>query len=161
MSSLYSEHSTINDLVDNLMIEQWNSSVIYKKYYNECRPIQWIYTFETRNDVIYIVTTLFGIAGGLTTVLEFVVLRSVKFIMHCIQKQRARVIPETSFVQGKSLPFEKYFRIKSKVILSTFTSSMIFLNFSHLYLVECSSSFDFDKSDEDDILSLLKFSYSN
>jgi hypothetical protein len=98
LSSVYNVNSTIQELVDNLMIEQWNASPTYERYYNECHPTQCTYTFETRNDLIYIFTTLFGITGGLTTVLKLIVPRLVKFIMYCIQKQRTRVVPEMSVV---------------------------------------------------------------
>jgi hypothetical protein len=92
--SNYSINSTIKDLVGNLMIEQWNVSTMYESYYNECQPTQCTYRIETRNDVIYIFTALFGIVGGLTTALKLVVPRLVKFIMDCIRKLRTRVVPE-------------------------------------------------------------------
>jgi hypothetical protein len=98
LSSVYNVNSTIQELVDNLMIEQWNASPTYERYYSECHPTECTYTFETRNDLIYIVTTLFGIVGGLTTVLKLIAPRVVKFIMYCIQKQRTRVVPEMSVV---------------------------------------------------------------
>ncbi len=99
LSSVYSINSTIEDLIDNLMIEEWNVLTTYETYYNECHPTQCIYKLETNNDIIYIVTTLFGIVGGLTTVLKVVVPRLVKLIVYCIRKQRARVVPETFTVQ--------------------------------------------------------------
>jgi hypothetical protein len=99
LPSVYDINSTIQDLVDNLMIEQWNPSTMYEQYYNECNATQCTYTLETRNDLIYIFTTLFGIAGGLTTVLKLVVPRLVKFITYYIQKRRTRVVPENSIVQ--------------------------------------------------------------
>jgi hypothetical protein len=92
-ASVYYINSTIQELIDNLMIEQWNPSILYEQYYNECQPTQCRYTFETRNDVIYIVTTLFGIAGGLITVLKFVVPQLINFIIYCIRKHRQRVVP--------------------------------------------------------------------
>jgi hypothetical protein len=60
------------------MIEKWNVSPAYERYYNACHPTQCTYTFETRNDLIYIVTTLFGIAGGLITVLKLILPRLIK-----------------------------------------------------------------------------------
>jgi len=75
----YSQNSILQELVENLMIEQWNTPPVYERYYNECQPVQCTYTYETRNDVIYIVTALFGIAGGLTKVLKSILPRLVKF----------------------------------------------------------------------------------
>ncbi len=84
--SLYSVDSTIQELVDNLMIEEWNVLMMYETYYNECQPIQCSYKVARKNDVIYIVTTLFGIAGGLTTTLKLIVPRLVKLA----RKKRGR-----------------------------------------------------------------------
>ncbi len=86
VSSLYSVNSTIQKLVDNLMIEEWNVLMMYETYYNECQPIQCSYKVARKNDVIYIVTTLFGIAGGLTTTLKLIVPRLVKLA----RKKRGR-----------------------------------------------------------------------
>ncbi len=80
LSSVYSIHSTIKELVDNLMIEQWNASMMYERYYTECQPTQCTYTLQRRNDVIYIFTTLFGIAGGITTILQIILPPLVKFL---------------------------------------------------------------------------------
>jgi hypothetical protein len=78
--NVYSIHSTIREIVDNMMIEEWNVSSIFENYYNVCQPIQCTYTLETKNDMIYIFITLFGIAGGLTTVLELILPRLIKLI---------------------------------------------------------------------------------
>ncbi|CAF1309304.1 unnamed protein product [Adineta steineri] len=72
------ENSTIQEMMDELMIETWNSSIMYDSYYDECQPSQCIYTVETKNGAIYIITTLIGLVGGLITVLKLIVPRLVK-----------------------------------------------------------------------------------
>src|SRR5690606_29747981 len=52
--SRYSVNSTIQDLLDQLMIEHWNSSLMYENYYTACHPVTCTYIYETRNDVIFI-----------------------------------------------------------------------------------------------------------
>jgi hypothetical protein len=94
--SNYSQDSTIKDLVSNLMIEQWNVSMMYERYYNECRPKQCTY-IKTRNDLIYIFTALFGIVGGLTTVLKLVVPRLVKVV----RKKKEHRQPATGKTKSK------------------------------------------------------------
>jgi hypothetical protein len=91
LSSQYFVNSTIQELVNNLMVEEWNSPETYNIYYGECQPAQCIYTYTARNDLIYIVTTLIGLLGGLITVLKLVVPRLVKSFMHCILKRRPAV----------------------------------------------------------------------
>ncbi len=90
-SSVYSKNSTIQKLVDNLMIEQWNTTTVFESYYSACRPIQCTYTLETNNDMIYIFTTLFGIAGGLTTILKLILPRLIEFIR---KKQRQQHVSQ-------------------------------------------------------------------
>jgi hypothetical protein len=98
LSSVYSINSTIKDLIATLMIEEWNVSTIYETYYNECHPTQCTYKLETTNDIIYIITTLFGIAGGLITVLKIVVPRLVKlFVRKKTQQQQQQ--PTTSKIE--------------------------------------------------------------
>ncbi len=80
LSSRFFENSTIEELVNQLMVEEWNSSRMYDNYYNECQPSQCTYTHQTKNSIIYIVTTLVGLIGGLITVLKLIVPRLVMFV---------------------------------------------------------------------------------
>jgi hypothetical protein len=75
----FAENSTIEELVSRLMVEEWNSSVEYESYYTGCRPSQCTYAERSKNDVIYIVTTIVGLIGGLLTVLKLSVPRLVMF----------------------------------------------------------------------------------
>ena len=87
LSSNYLPNSTIQQLLDHLMIEEWNVTHMYDRYYNACQPTECTYNVEARNAVIYVVTTLIGIIGGLTTVLQFIILSSVKLVR---KKSRAK-----------------------------------------------------------------------
>jgi hypothetical protein len=88
LPSVYFTNSTIKELVDNLMIEKWNAPSIFERYYNECQPTYCTYNFVKRNDLIYIATTLFGIAGGLTTVLKFIVPKLVRLVRKKKEEQQ-------------------------------------------------------------------------
>ncbi|CAF3388423.1 unnamed protein product [Rotaria sp. Silwood1] len=54
------------------MIEQWNRTITYESYFNACQPTQCTYSYTSRNDIIYILTTFFGLTGGLITILKFI-----------------------------------------------------------------------------------------
>jgi hypothetical protein len=88
LPSQYFINSTIEELLDHLMVEQWNSSQFYDNYYNECQPAQCTYTHQAKNGIIYIVTALIGLLGGLITVLKLIVPRLVKFIRNKIGLRR-------------------------------------------------------------------------
>ncbi|CAF1660287.1 unnamed protein product, partial [Adineta ricciae] len=80
LPSRYSVESTIQDLVNDLMMEEWRTVGNYTSYYAGCRPAQCVYTYTARNDIIYIVTVLIGLVGGLMTVLQLLVPRLVTFV---------------------------------------------------------------------------------
>ena len=80
MLSRFSETSSVGDLLDEMMVDRWNRSAVYERYYAGCRPKECIYTVRARNDVIYIVTTVIGLIGGLTTALKVVVPRLVEIV---------------------------------------------------------------------------------
>ena len=60
-------------MINRLMVEAWNWSAVYENYYNRCQPVMCTYTVITRNDAIYIVTTMFGLIGGLMNILKIVI----------------------------------------------------------------------------------------
>ena len=101
LSSQYYPNTTIENLLKNLMIEQWNSIQFYDQYYEECQPLECSYKIETRNSMIYVITTLFGIFVGLITVLRWIVPLIVKFVRKKKRKMQK--------VKSKSYNSAKYF----------------------------------------------------
>ena len=85
--SQYLPNTPIKTILDRLMVEQWNWSTTYKNYYEECQPYECTYTFEARNDFIYIITVIIGLIGGLVTVLKTIVPTVVKLMMNERQSQ--------------------------------------------------------------------------
>nr|AEN94405.1 hypothetical protein [Adineta vaga] len=75
--SSFKRNSTIEDILNELMVEEWNTSVIFEDYYKECQPLQCTYSRQSKNSIIYIVTTIIGLIGGLVTVLKLLVPRLV------------------------------------------------------------------------------------
>ena len=86
-----SVQSTIQQLIDYLMVEKWNFSFSFEDYYQQCHPKQCSYTYVTRNDAIYIVTTSFSLLGGLSTVLLVLVPFCVKQARFLIRRYRRNV----------------------------------------------------------------------
>ncbi|CAF0901063.1 unnamed protein product [Adineta steineri] len=95
------ENSTIADVLDQLMVEEWINSSIYENYYSECKPSRCSYTVTSKNSAIYIITTLIGLVGGLITVLKFIVPHFVMFIRR--KKAIRRVDTETVNVKAPSI----------------------------------------------------------
>ncbi|CAF1296227.1 unnamed protein product [Adineta ricciae] len=93
--SNYFMNSTVNEILEKLMIEQWNVFIMYENYYEHCKPSECSYTYETRNDVIFIITTLIGLLGGLVTALKLAIPLVVTSIAYCIRKCNMRIVPAT------------------------------------------------------------------
>jgi hypothetical protein len=84
----HNESSTIQELVNDLMVDHWNLSSVYESYYEECEPIKCTYIHLTKNDKIYIITTVFGLIGGLVTVLTFIIPQLVKYLRRYLRFTR-------------------------------------------------------------------------
>jgi hypothetical protein len=104
-ASLHSQYNTttpINTIMQNLMIESWNTDVNYSAYYEQCHPNECKYTYIVNHDVIYIVTTIIGLIGGLVTIFQLVIPRAVKLI----QKYQFKLCRQTTVqvVHVESVP---------------------------------------------------------
>ena len=80
LPSRYHTNSTVEELLNQLMVEQWFNASMFDSYYAECEPTQCTYTHESKNSAVYIVTTIVGLVGGLVTVLKFIVPWLVKLL---------------------------------------------------------------------------------
>ena len=91
VSSVYSENTTMGEILNELMIEVWNWTVLYDKYYEACQPSECRYTVKTRNAAIYIVTTLIGLVGGLVTALKI----AAPVLVKLARRKKTRTAPPT------------------------------------------------------------------
>lgn len=71
--SRFSMETSLGMIIDQLMVEEWNWTVHHDNYYAVCQPIECRYTFEGRNNLMSILTTVISIVGGLITVLKLAV----------------------------------------------------------------------------------------
>ncbi|CAF1223075.1 unnamed protein product [Didymodactylos carnosus] len=78
--SLYQPTTTIQEIVNNLMVEQWNSNVSFELYYQRCQPSVCHYTYVKKFDYLYIITTILGLVGGLSTILSTLIPNLVNLI---------------------------------------------------------------------------------
>lgn len=85
-SSRFVSSTKMSYVIDALMIDQWNLDISYKNYYNQCEPLQCSYTYTTRGDLLYILSTIFGIFGGLIIVLKVLVRIIVRSIRNRIKR---------------------------------------------------------------------------
>ena len=98
-ASNFSVTSTVGEMLSQLMVEKWSWEVNYDGYYAQCRPSECHYTVKTRNDVIYIVTTVIGLVGGLVTVLKIVVPRVVQFVSF-LRRRRGNIVANINIIEN-------------------------------------------------------------
>ncbi|CAF4259011.1 unnamed protein product, partial [Rotaria sordida] len=67
----------IERLVNELFVEDWTTIRSFSSYYAQCEPISCTYTFTRHNNVLYIITKLFGLYGGLTIALRLLVSHTI------------------------------------------------------------------------------------
>ena len=79
-SSRYQTNSILLEIFSNMMLEEWNSQISYEKYFSICNVSVCTVTYVNVGNVIYIITTIIGLIGGLTKVHRFGLLLLAKII---------------------------------------------------------------------------------
>ena len=85
LPSPFNSTTPVSEMLENLMTDNWTWSMEYEKYFNECRPFECTYLVGGRNSVIYAVTQLISLTGGLVTVLQWIVPRFI----HLFRRKKA------------------------------------------------------------------------
>jgi hypothetical protein len=85
----YPENTTsIESIINQLFIESWLNSSSYSSCFQECAPSVCQYSYVERNNILYILTTLLGLYGGLTVVLRLVVWHGLRLILSFFARWR-------------------------------------------------------------------------
>ncbi|UJR38718.1 hypothetical protein I4U23_031383 [Adineta vaga] len=102
--SRYSMNTIVAELMNELFVEQWVSSINYSSYYEQCLPLSCTYTYNEQFNILYLVTVLIGLQGGLTIVLRWICPKLVRIIakLHETRKKRTNNVQPNSFVQSKN-----------------------------------------------------------
>lgn len=93
LHTYYNDTTSIDILMHNMMIESWTKLINYSAYYEQCHVIECKYTYTIKYDPIYIVTTITGLIGGLTTIYQLIIPRVVTWIRrYCFNRRRQTTI---------------------------------------------------------------------
>lgn len=99
ISSRFAPNTTIGTLIDELFIEQWTNTSSYESYYATCAPSVCRYQYTSRNDALYVITSILSIYGGLTVSLRFIVwntMRLYRLIKRHLRTRRTSIHPWTT-----------------------------------------------------------------
>ena len=91
VKSQYNMTTPIQMIVEKIMIEDWHYFINYSAYYEQCHPTECRYTYVVKHDIIYIITTIIGLIGGLVTVLQWIIPPFVKLIRRYCCKRHHQV----------------------------------------------------------------------
>ena len=78
--SRFSPTTTVQALVDELMIEQLIDETLFTQYYVRCDPTYCIYSYSHRFDVLFIVALVISAFGGLSMMMKLISSLLVKLI---------------------------------------------------------------------------------
>lgn len=91
LKSRFNRLSTIDEFLSKVMTEEWLMNISHEKYFNECKVSACYYLLTSRLNVIYMITTLIGLIGGLTKILRVLIPPLVRFV-------RRRFVPPPSLI---------------------------------------------------------------
>ncbi|CAF1176295.1 unnamed protein product [Adineta steineri] len=70
--SQFSINTTIAELINDLFVEEWATNINYSSYYEQCSPLLCSYTYSKQINLLYTITLILGLQGGLTIVLKWI-----------------------------------------------------------------------------------------
>ncbi len=124
LSSRYDPSTLIETIFNEMMIEEWNFSYSIEKFYSKCKPSFCSFTYEKEINIVYIITIIISLIGGVNTILElispFIIKMIFKFIdvlKHCRPSQIATIQQENHrklFVILITFYFREIYRNRQK-----------------------------------------------
>ncbi|CAF0777269.1 unnamed protein product [Adineta steineri] len=94
--SRFSTNTPVIDLVNKVFIENWSTAINYSSYFDQCSPSLCSYTYTERVNLLYTVTLISGIYGGLSLILNWlcpIIIRLWFKIYECRKKRTNRIDP--------------------------------------------------------------------
>lgn len=85
--SRFSANATIYSIADKLFIEKWQTNISYKQYFTTCAAKTCSYSYSERANIIYAITILIGLYGGLNISLKLL----TPILMHIFQRIVERI----------------------------------------------------------------------
>jgi hypothetical protein len=72
-SSSMESNTTIETILSQLFVLKWSYHFSFDRYFNECNPQSCQYSYPTKYNHIYVITTLIALFGGLIEGLHFII----------------------------------------------------------------------------------------
>jgi hypothetical protein len=85
-SSRFSLNTTVESIVNQLMVEEFLNDTSYESYFNQCAPLTCTYSYVNNNNIIEGLTILIGLYGGLLIICHLLSIFIVKQFL-CISNK--------------------------------------------------------------------------
>jgi hypothetical protein len=97
----FSINTIIDELINNLFVDKWITTIDYSSYFNQCSPLLCSYTYIQQINPLYLVTLLLGLHGGLSFVLQWLCPKIVRIIAKAYQywTKRTTTAQHVSFLE--------------------------------------------------------------
>ncbi|CAF4467262.1 unnamed protein product, partial [Rotaria sp. Silwood2] len=89
--SQFNLNSTIESILNNLMIEEYKSDISYENYFNQCKPSSCSYSYIKTHDITQTTMFLVSLYGGLVLITRCLAVIFAKIY----QYRRNQIDPET------------------------------------------------------------------
>lgn len=76
----FTQDSTIMEILSQLFVHRWKTSISYNAFFAMCSPTICSYTYTKSASSAYIISTVLGVYGGLTVFLRFLILLAMKYL---------------------------------------------------------------------------------
>jgi len=93
----YGLNETVQHMVDRLFADNWFINKSYDNYFQECGPSHCVYSYIQNFDIVFIITTIMGLYGGLTTLLKLIIPIIIHIILWFLRRRSISVIPFSEF----------------------------------------------------------------
>jgi hypothetical protein len=136
LSSRILANTTIEIILNELMLENFSINISYEYYFEQCSPLSCNYLYIQRHTSMYILISLISLYGGLVTILQWIVILILK-LCRCRTRQ---INPQTISQNTWQLFIYFLFRInqfnfvylfKRNIILFSIYSFLDYLTKSH------------------------------
>ena len=86
-------NTTVNELIDDVFVEEWKTSTNYPSYFHRCSPSLCSYIYVEKFNLLYTITLVLGLHGGVSIVLRWICPEIVRLIVNTYQHRKRRISP--------------------------------------------------------------------
>ncbi|CAF3835902.1 unnamed protein product [Rotaria sp. Silwood1] len=88
IQSKYSPKATFLDMFKGFFVEDWQISSDFEGYYNGCAPLICTYIYSQRMEILYVISVIVSVLGGLVVILRLLVPYTVLLLFRIIECRR-------------------------------------------------------------------------